>query len=771
MDFTKASWRYSSPRRKLKAIMKMRPDRVNKLDLLHIAASDPDEDVRVAAARKLCSLGSIAAFLEDEVMGPLHYSSHLTDGPKFQLIHALLDALDDDDDALSDIAMNFDLIEYDMHEDQAPPEGAANRYMESSAIRVRAVRRICSEAMLYRIASHWETLPEEVVDAAVDGLCDEGLLRSIMDDRGVGIDLAIRAALRLDDSNFMMAVAFNRQLHDDTRLYIVDMYSKDRFLKTLAWIFLENPPTERAKLNSSGRLRLIADVPDEGARVRFYEAIALNETFPFDDRMEAIRKARELGGTRPLPELGEEARLASLEDHTELCPARHNGHRWVYNGIRRQELLDDVVQEEEEYICALCGKTAAGWIFRPHTFRPARKNPVEEDDALVSLLERETDESAISDTVAAISDLEKLLAVALTNANITTRKEALFEAYDLDRSILYRIDDECLLFWLGMYTYSDADLKYIIPKMTERHRQRAVAWKKRPAWRIPKHHRYTLLSDSSKARIAAVDEVSGDENLARLLEQESDHYAVRKIIAKIADIETLFRVAHADVGIETRAEAVIAAYEKDRSILEGITDEELLCILAVHVSDTEDLLSIIRRIENQDCLLAIGWRMFEKGSCAHWRVYLAALAKVTDQIRLSAFFTETAIRHLAFDDQCRSFLVALLNMIDDPIAQWFIVVNLPQEDFYNSYSNMAGENLLNPGLVWTEDSYPRAPDYAALFVALAGDRSLLERLAEYCTESRSAHRFCCEFERHCVMRTPPSDTARKLLQRIQSLEE
>lgn len=681
MDLAKANWRLSSPRRKLKAIRKMRPGRdvrKVKFDLLEIAASDPNWTVRVAAARKLCSLGSIASFIEDDLMGPLKYHSHQTDGPKFQLVHDLLEVMEEDADALFDIAMNVDLY-VSMHEDQPPPTGAAAREEESTKWRECAVRNMHppvyisprADALLYRIAAEWETLPDVVADAARDQINDPDLLCRIYNDRKMQADFAMREAQRLRDTDFLASVAY------------------------------------------------------------------------------------------------------------ATCPANQTGHRWVYNGIRDGETGYGEEVQEEEYICAICGAKQRGWVFHPHPFRPERNVSASEDAALASLLERETDEYVIRKSIAKIADIEALLAIAHTNPNETTRKEAVFEAYDRDRGILRRIDDEILLYWLGMYTFNLADLEYISPKMTQRYRQRNIRRKKIPAWRIPKHHQHTALGSGSAVRVAAVDAVSGDENLARLLEHESDRYAVRKIIAKIADVETLFGIAtNADANIETRAEAVIAAYEKDKGILGRIRDEELLCILGMHVTDARDMLFIINAIENQECLYAIGSRMLERENCDTMNIYLAALAKVADQTRLTVFFTNSA-GHRGIEYLFRPFFVALLNMINDPRSLGFIWLITPPEWSYSSFdfNTMAGVKILNPAAVWTEASRPEYPEFEAVIGALADDHVFLEKLVEHWTEHYLAYATPLTLEQfHSKVQflhgklDPTSSFARGLLEKVQALK-
>lgn len=687
-----------------------------KFALLNIAVSDPDEAARIAAAHTLCSMGSIASFIRNDVMGELEYASHETDGPKFALLHGLIESIHDED-ALFDIVMHGRLDEIpdgvdDGVDDEADnseyrrlPDGNKPRMEEGWKMRLRATQKIASEHLLLEIIACHKSMTREVVKAALAG-CGKPVMEEIMNSEALGIDWSIYLALELMDTEYLTRAALNPYLPDETRLYVTGILAQNPFFSSLPLDFLKIPPKSKDDLNSFGRYRLVKEIQDDETRRRFLEQIARDSRYELNLRIVAGDEARELGGTPCPEELCEEAlRNGTAMDLAKACGTFHNGHRWRYKGIWTEYIYNGKAVRREGYRCVLCGAAEGYRDPRPFPFSGWKRGlaygtaaqvraegETHDDNALAALLEHESELTEIQKIIAKVSSPETLFSIAHGSACAATREEALLELYERDRTCIDRITDEGLLYILAVHSKNIEDVRSIMARLDKRGQLqdirrhldnlilkgwRTTGWeayirqifdfwgddtasrpRANPPW-------VTELGAKSTARAAAVDKVEGDENLASLLGQETDLFAVRKAVAKISDSETLFTIAHANPHAATRREAVLEFYERDSQSLARIHNEELLCALGLHVSDPTDLRFIIARIESPHCLCRIGTQIVERGCSKFQDISLAAFSRVSDQKMLSASYSWMARQMEFWDTRFEPLFTGLLNMITE----------------------------------------------------------------------------------------------------------
>ena len=216
-----------------------------------------------------------------------------------------------------------------------------------------------------------------------------------------------------------------------------------------------------------------------------------------------------------------------------------------------------------------------------------------------------------------------------------------------------------------------------------------------------------------------VDKVPGNTMLAGLLQYESDPVIIRYALSKVPDLETLFIIACTSNNAETRKEAAVALYEKDKTNIEKVKDEESLYALSNYVTDETDMLRLVDAIGNQQYLYEIGSR-----TQLDWRIRLAALKKVSDQGKLGTLFIgEYSFRDASEEDL---FYAALLNLISDRCTLAAIWMN-PGANLHCRW--LARAKIANPSLFFTSLALQGAAYLDAAVEALADDPVLLEKLA------------------------------------------
>ena len=466
MDITKASWRMKSPRRKLKAIRKLRASRISredKLALLTIAGSDPDEGVRRAAAHTLCSLGSIAAFMANELISPRSYWHVEEDERIYRLLQGFIQNIHDDN-ALFDIVMHGHSKEF-----KTPRWLDADNYMNLE-LRRDAVYRILSQDLLYQIfrSRTPQYYASTIRDAALGFITDSRMLSEIMNDASNEPNFTILAALRLKDDDYLASIAKNAELPESTRLYAAKGVDDADLKEALLLEILKSPLPSKEDLEGSNRYDAVSEIQDCDERRRLYEKIARDAAYRFNDRIYADEAAARMGGTSFLDAIYASATVGQRES---ICGWYQNGHHWRYNGIS----LQSYGKKYAEYRCILCGAVDHGNDPRKKEPRSPYQGISEEQwakivtieaatslEERVSLLERETDCFAIRHSVSKISDTETLWAIARTHENADARKEAAFALYEIDRESIRRIADEELVYTLAMNASDAADMRYAV---------------------------------------------------------------------------------------------------------------------------------------------------------------------------------------------------------------------------------------------------------------------------------------------------------------------
>lgn len=649
MNPAKASWRYKSPRRKLKAIRKLRASRVSqedKIALLTIAGSDPDQDVRTAAAQKLCSLGSIATFIVDELFSQQDYRDVEEDERICQLIKELIQHIHDEN-ALFDIVMNAYSVEHGV-----PRWLDADNYMNFE-IRQDALHKICaqifsqtssqisSQDLLYQIfrTRTPQSYSYRIRETALLYISDRQMLSDILNDATTEMDFAIVAARELKDDEYLAAVAKNAELPDGMRLAAASRVDDAELKETLLLEILDSPLPGKEELESTYRYDAISELIDYDERRRLYEKMARDPAYRFNDRIHADEAAAGIGGTSILDDI---YASATVQQRESICGWYQNGHHWRYNGISLQSYGKYV-----EYICTLCGAVAHG------------------------------------------NDLRK----------------------------------------------------------------------KEP--RSP----YQRISEEHWAKIVTIEAATSLDERVSLLEQETDCFAIRHIVSKISDMETLWSIARTHENADTRKEAAFALYEIDRESIRRIADEELLYTLAMNASDADDMLYAVNAITNQQYLYDLGLLFLERAGDKFMGVYLAALEKVSDQTKLATIFSDS-YGNLRLRGRLWPFAKEVLNRITDlrTLGEIWLDGSVDTDCRW-----AAGDKAVNPSTPYAWHLVPKSSSEEVID-ALAADPVLLEKMATLCCEDTHPYLQYISCKKRVLEKLPPeSEAARKLRAKVQSM--